>query len=91
MQEALHRPGKVPGELRVDNSSAATPRLFLHEVLERVNRDRQENLAAELCVIKLVPPTRISEWGEVWFGGEYRQHLRAKKVGYSVPARLVWQ
>jgi hypothetical protein len=160
LQESLHRLGKVPRELRVDNSSAATHRVggggtsrefneqfaslcehygmvprtigigcpnengdvesmnghlkrrlrqhlllrgsrdfaceadyerFLHEVLERGNRRRQEKLAVELAVMKALPPTRLSEYDEVVCRVSTGSTIRVKKVGYSVPARLIGQ
>lgn len=160
LQEALHRLGKVPRELRVDNSSAATHRVggggtgrefneqfkflcdhydlvprtigidcpnengdvessnghlkrrlrqhlllrgspdfdsegdyerFLHEVLERGNRHRREKLAAELALMKPLPPTRLSEYDEVICRVSSGSTIRVKKVGYSVPARLIGQ
>lgn len=158
LQEALHRLGKVPRELRVDNSSAATHRVggggtgrefneqfvslcqhyglvprtigidcpnengdvessnghlkrrlrqhlllrgsrdfetetayegFLHQVLERSNHGRRENLAVELAVMKELPPTRLSEYDEVSCTVGSASTIRVKKVGYSVPARLI--
>jgi hypothetical protein len=160
LQEALHRLGKVPRELRVDNSSAATHRVggggtgrefneqfaslceyyglvprtigigcpnengdvessnghlkrrmrqhlllrgsrefeserayegFLQQVLERDNRGRQESLAVELAVMKALPPTRLSEYNEVNCTVGSASTIRVKKVGYSVPARLIGQ
>ena len=160
LQEALRRLGKVPQELRVDNSSAATHRVggggtgrefneqfasicehyglvprtigidcpnengdvessnghlkrrlrqhlllrgsrefrsesdylgFLHQVVERGNRARQEKLAAELAVMKPLPPTRLSEYDEVICRVSSGSTIRVKKVGYSVPARLIGQ
>ncbi len=160
LQEALHRLGKVPRELRVDNSSAATHRVggggtgrefnaqfaslcehygliprtigincpnengdvessnghlkrrmrqhlllrgsrdfeaetayegFLHQVLERGNQGRQEKLAAELALMKPLPPTRLSEYDEVRCPVGSGSTIRVKKVGYSVPARLIGQ
>lgn len=160
LQEALHRLGKVPRELRVDNSSAATHRVggggtgrefneqfvslcqhyglvprtigidcpnengdvessnghlkrrlrqhlllrgsrdfeaetayerFLHQVLERSNQGRRENLAAEMAVMKPLPPTRLSEYDEVSCTVGSASTIRVKKVGYSVPARLIGQ
>ena len=160
LQEALHRLGKVPGELRVDNSSAATHRVggggtgrefneqfaslcehyglfprtigidcpnengdvessnghlkrrmrqhlllrgsrdfaseecsqgFLHQVLERGNQRRQESLAVELAAMKPLPPTRLSEYDEVICRVSSASTIRVKKVGYSVPARLIGQ
>lgn len=160
LQEALQRLGKVPRELRVDNSSAATHRVggggtgrefneqfsslcahyglvartigidrpnengdvessnghlkrrlrqhlllrgsrdfetetayqrFLEDVLERGNRSRQEKVAAELTVMKPLPPTRLSEYDEVSCTVGSASTIRVKKVGYSVPARLIGQ
>ena len=160
LQEALHRLGKVPRELRVDNSSAATHRVggggtgrefnqqfaslcehyglvprtigidcpnengdvessnghlkrrmrqhlllrgsrdfaseeayqgFLHQVLERGNQRRQENLAVELAAMKPLPPSRLSEYDEVTCRVSSASTIRVKKVGYSVPARLIGQ
>jgi hypothetical protein len=158
LQNALYRLGKVPRELRVDNSSAATHRVgaggtgrefneqfeslckhygidphttgiecpnengdvessnghlkrrlrqhllvrgsrdfhsepdyerFLHDVLERGNRHRQEKLRAELAVMKPLPATRLSEYDEVICRVSSGSTIRVKKVGYSVPARLI--
>jgi hypothetical protein len=160
LQEALHRLGKVPQELRVDNSSAATHRIgggeaartfnepfasvcahyglvprtigigcpnengdvessnghlkrrlrqhlllrgsrdfaaetdyerFLEQVLERGNQGRREHLEQELAVMKLLPPTRLSEYDEVTCRVGSASTIRVKKVGYSVPARLIGQ
>lgn len=160
LQEALHRLGKVPQELRVDNSSAATHRVggggtgrefneqflslcehyglrartigvgcpnengdvessnghlkrrlrqhlllrgsrdfaseadygqFLGQVLERGNRGRQEKLATEMARMKPLPPTRLSEYDEVTCTVGWSSTIRVKKVGYSVPARLIGQ
>ncbi len=160
VQASLHQLGKVPRELRVDNSSAAThqvgaegtdrvfneqfvslcahyglvPRTigiacpnengdvessnghlkrrlrqhlllrgsrdfpteaadegFLHQVLERANQRRQEHLQAELAVMKPLPPTRLSEYDERVCTVSSASTIRVKKVGYSVPARLIGQ
>jgi hypothetical protein len=160
LQATLHRLGKVPAELRVDNSSAATHRVggdrterafnpqfrslcehyglephtigigrpnengdvessnghlkrrlrqhlllrssrdfdsveayerFVHGVLERANQTRQAKLAAELAVMKPLPPTRLSEYDEVTCPVSSASTIRVKKVGYSVPARLIGQ
>jgi hypothetical protein len=160
LQAALHRLGKAPGELRMDNSSAATHRVgdggtgrefneqfvslcehyglvprtigincpnengdvessnghlkrrlrqhlllrgsrdfeseaayerFLEQVLERGNQGRREKLALELAVMKPLPPTRLSEYDEVTCTVGWASTIRVKKVGYSVPARLIGQ
>jgi transposase len=160
LQAALHRLGKVPAELRVDHSSAATHRVggggtgrefneqfvslcehyglaprtigierpnengdvesanghlkrrlrqhlllrgsrdfeseaayerFLEQVLERGNQGRREQLAAELALMKPLPPTRLSEYDELTCTVGSASTIRVKKVGYSVPARLIGQ
>jgi len=160
LQEALHRLGKVPRELRVDNSSAATHRVggggsgrefneqflglcghfqlaprtigigcphengdvessnghlkrrlrqhlllrgsrnfelemdyerFLEQVLERGNQGRLQTLAKELAVMKPLPPTRLSQYDELRCTVGSGSTIRVKKVGYSVPARLIGQ
>lgn len=160
LQEALYRLGKVPRELRVDNSSATTHRVveggkarvfneqfaslcshyglvpktigidcpnengdvessnghlkrrlhqhlllrasrdfaseeeyrnFLCQVLERANRARQEKLATELAVMRPLPLTRLSECEELICRVSSGSTIRVKKVGYSVPARLIGQ
>ena len=64
---------------------------FLHQVLERGNRGRQENLAVEMAAMKPLPPTRLSEYDEVNCTVGSASTIRVKKVGYSVPARLIGQ
>jgi hypothetical protein len=159
LQEGLHRLGKVPLELRVDNSSAAThwiqkgterefnpefvsvcehyslkPQtigidrphengdvesgnghlkrrlhqhlllrgsrdfesqaaylLFLESVLQGANQMRVEKLSQELAVMKPLPPTRLTEYEEVYCTVGSASTIRVKKVGYSVPARLIGQ
>jgi len=159
LQEGLHRLGKVPLELRVDNSSAATHQVgtgsqrefnaefvsvcehyglkpqtigigcpnengdvesinghlkrrlrqhlllrgsrefvsegayeqFVHQALQRANHGREEKVRAELAVMKPLPPTRLSEYDEVYCSVSSASTIRVKKVGYSVPARLIGQ
>ena len=156
-QESLHQLGKVPRDLRIDNTSAATHRIgsgaqrdfnpefvslcehygvvpktigigcpnengdvessnghlkrrlrqhlllrgsrdfesetayevFLIGVLNAANRGRQDKLAQELTVMKALPPTRLSEYDEVHCRVSSASAIRVKKVGYSVPARLI--
>ena len=64
---------------------------FLEQVLERGNQGRREKLALELAVMKPLPPTRLSEYDEVSCGVGWASTIRVKKVGYSVPARLLGQ
>jgi transposase len=160
LQAGLHQLGRVPQELRIDNSSAATHRIeaggaerefnpefvslcehygltpktigigrpnengdvesanghlkrrlrqhlllrgsrdfeseaaydaFLAGVLRRANRGRQEKLAQELAAMKPLPPTRLSEYDELYCRVSSASAIRVKKVGYSVPARLIGQ
>jgi len=157
LQGCLHRLGKAPVELRVDNSSAATHNIgqegkrefnpdfvsvcahyglrpktigiacpnengdvesanghlkkrlrqhlllrgsrdfaseaeydrFLERVLERANATRTDKLAEELAGMKALPPTRLAEYDEVVCRVSSASTIRVKKVGYSVPARLI--
>ena len=159
LQGSLHQLGKVPLDLRIDNSSAATHRIgsgahrdfnpefvslcehygvvpktigiacpnengdvessnghlkrrlrqhlllrgsrdfeteaayeaFLIGVLHAGNRGRQDKLAQELGAMKPLPPTRLSEYDEVQCRVSSASTIRVKKVGYSVPARLIGQ
>ena len=74
-----------------DFESEAHYESFLHQVLERGNRGRQENLVVELAAMKPLPPTRLSEYDEVFCSVGSASTIRVKKVGYSVPARLIGQ
>ena len=49
------------------------------------------SLARELAVMKPLPPTRLSEYDEVNCPVVRSSTIRVKKVGYSVPARLIGQ
>jgi transposase len=155
LQEGAHRLGRVPEELRVDNSTAATHRVgsdrdfnveflsicehygmkprtigincpnengdvesanghlkrrlnqhlilrtsrdfltegdyqaFLEKVLQDGNKPRQSQLNEELQVMKPLPPTRLAEYDEVYCPVSSASTIRVKKVGYSVPARLI--
>jgi transposase len=159
LQESLQQLGKVPQELRVDNTSAATHRigpgaerdfnpefaslcehyglvpktigvsrpnengdvessnghlkrrlrqhlllrgsrdfgteaayeLFVMGVLKAGNCRRADKLGQELAVMKALPPTRLSEYDEVYCRVSSASAIRVKKVGYSVPARLIGQ
>jgi transposase len=157
LQEGLHRLGKAPSELRVDNSSAATHNIgqegkrefnpafvsvcahygltpqtigigcpnengdvesanghlkqrlrqhlrlrgsrdfaseaeydrFLERVLDRANATRTDKLAEERAGRKALPPTRLAEYDEGVCRVSSASTIRVKKVGYSVPARLI--
>lgn len=158
LQESLQRLGKVPAELQIDNSSAATHQIrrdgqergfnqefvsvcehyglvprtigircpnengdvessnghlkrrlkqhlllrggsdfsteadydrFCQGVMAQANGPRGERLAQELAVMKPLPPSRLSEYEEVYCPVSKYSTIRVKKVGYSVPARWI--
>jgi transposase len=160
LQEALQRLGKVPVELQVDNSTAATHQIasgltertfnkdfvsicehygltprtiniecpnengdvesanghlkrrltqhlllrgsrefsseahyedFLGQALNRANARRAKAVGQELALMRPLPPTRLSEYEEVYCPVSKYSTIRVKKVGYSVPARLIGQ
>jgi len=159
LQEALQRLGKVPVELQVDNSTAATHQIgpgaqrafnkdfvsicehyglrprtigiecpnengdvesgnghlkrrltqhlllrgsreftsetdyegFLGQALNQANARRAKAVAQELAVMQALPPTRLGEYEEVYCPVSKYSTIRVKKVGYSVPARLIGQ
>jgi transposase len=160
LQEALQRLGKVPVELQVDNSSAATHQIaaglaerefnkdflsicehfglrprtinidcpnengdvesanghlkrrlnqhlllrgsrefasevayedFLGLAFNKANARRAKAVEEELSVMRALPPTRLSEYEEVYCPVSKYSTIRVKKVGYSVPARLIGQ
>jgi hypothetical protein len=159
LQEGVHRLGKVPQELQVDNTTAATHQIgsgserafnpefvsicehyrlmprtigvgcpnengdvessnghlkrrivqhlllrgsrdfavesdyvcFLAQVMQQANAARAARVAEELAVMKPLPPTRLSEYEEVYCPVSKYSTIRVKKVGYSVPARLIGQ
>jgi transposase InsO family protein len=62
---------------------------FREGVLERANGRRGELVARELAVMKALPPTRLSEYEEVYCPVSKYSTIRVKKVGYSVPARWI--
>ena len=64
---------------------------FLLEILKAGNRGRVDKLAEELAVMKALPPTRLSEYDELYCRVSSASAIRVKKVGYSVPARLIGQ
>jgi len=64
---------------------------FLVGVLQAANRLRADKLAQELAVMKPLPPTRLSEYDELYCRVGSGSAIRVKKVGYSVPARLIGQ
>lgn len=62
---------------------------FCAGVLEQANGRRGERLAQELAAMKALPPTRLSEYEEVYCTVSKFSTIRVKKVGYSVPARWI--
>ena len=72
-------------------ASEAAYEAFLVGVLHGANRLRADKLAQELAVMKPLPPTRLSEYDEVYCRVGSGSAIRVKKVGYSVPARLIGQ
>jgi len=74
-----------------DFESEAAYDAFLARVLGAANHERQEQLAIELAAMKPLPPTRLSEYDEVHCRVSSASAIRVKKVGYSVPARLIGQ
>jgi len=64
---------------------------FLLGVIKAGNRRRTDKLAEELAVMRALPPTRLSEYDEVYCRVSSASAIRVKKVGYSVPARLIGQ
>jgi hypothetical protein len=64
---------------------------FLGGVLNQANARRAKAVAEELAVMRSLPPTRLSEYEEVYCPVSKYSTIRVKKVGYSVPARLIGQ
>ena len=62
---------------------------FLGGVLKLANDRRSVRLSEELAVMKLLPPTRLTDYDEVYCRVNSGSTIRVKKVGYSVPARLI--
>jgi Mu transposase-like protein len=63
----------------------------LREVCEKANASRQAKITGELAVMRPLPPTRLSEYDELYCRVSSHSTIRVKKVGYSVPARLIGQ
>ena len=74
-----------------DFSSEEQYDLFLERVLLRSNAARQVKFAAELSLMRELPPTRLTEYDEVCCRVSSASTIRVKKVGYSVPARWIGQ
>lgn len=63
--------------------------MFLEKVLGEGNKGRQARLGEELCAMHALPATRLAEYGEVYCRVSSASTIRVRKVGYSVPARLI--
>jgi hypothetical protein len=72
-----------------DFATEGAYRDFLIGVLQAGNRGRQDKLVEELTVMKPLPPTRLTEYDERYCRVSSASVIRVKKVGYSVPARLI--
>ena len=60
-------------------------------LLRKGNRGRAAQLAEELSRMRTLPPTRLSEYDEIYCGVSRNSTIRVKKVTYSVPSRWVGQ
>lgn len=74
-----------------DFGTEAAYEAFVVGVVQAANRLRADRLGQELAVMKPLPPTRLSEYDEVYCRVGSGSAIRVKKVGYSVPARLIGQ
>ena len=74
-----------------DFGSVADYDRFLVGVLRAANAQRTERLGEELAVMRALPPTRLSEYEEVYCRVTPSSTIRVRKVTYSVPSRLVGQ
>ena len=72
-------------------ASEADYDVFLGQVLNKANARRAKAVGQELAVMRPLPLTRLSEYEEVYCTVSKYSTLRVKKVGYSVPARLIGQ
>jgi transposase len=72
-------------------ASEAAYDAFLGQVLDQANARRAKAVGRELAVMRPLPPTRLSEYEEVYCTVSKYSTIRVKKVGYSVPARLIGQ
>ena len=60
-------------------------------LLRKGNQGRAEKLAEELGRMRTLPPTRLSDYDELYCRVSRNSTIRVKKVTYSVPARWVGQ
>jgi len=58
-------------------------------LLRKANQGRAEKLADELGRMRTLPPTRLSDYDELYCRVSRNSTIRVKKVTYSVPARWV--
>jgi len=72
-----------------DFATESDYQLFLEDALERGNKPRATKVVAEVEAMQSLPPTRLSEYQEVYSTVSSASTIRVKKVGYSVPSRLI--
>lgn len=60
-------------------------------LLRKSNQGRAGKLAEELARMRALPPTRLSDYDELYCRVSRNSTIRVKKVTYSVPARWVGQ
>ena len=83
----LHQHLLLRGSRNFDGEPDYDP--ILHGVLQGANDRRTVRLGEELAVMKLLPPTRLSDYDEGYCRVSSGSTIRVRKVGYSVPARLI--
>jgi hypothetical protein len=74
-----------------DFSSEAEYDQFLGNVCEKANAARRTKVAQEMAAMRPLPPTRLSEYDELYCAVSSHSTIRVKKVSYSVPARWIGQ
>lgn len=72
-----------------DFSSEDSYDQFVHDILDRANSARSQKTDKELTFMKSLPPTRLSEYDELYCRVQSNSIIRVKKKAYSVPARLI--
>lgn len=63
--------------------------VFLEGALTQANKSRAAKVVEELATMRPLPPTRLAEYQEVYCQVSTASTIRVKKVGYSVPSRLI--
>jgi transposase len=72
-----------------DFASEAAYDEFVAGVLVKANGLRSAKVAAELAVMRELPPTRLCEYDEVECRVSSHSTIRVRRVAYSVPARFI--